>query len=152
MKVLVTGAGGYLGTGVVKQLCNDGIDVVATCHSRTDIVDKRALIKQCDIYSIDDPYTYFEKPDVLLHMAWKNGFIHNDPSHINDLPDHYGFIKKILDGGCKQVSVMGTMHEVGLYEGGIKEDTPTNPETLYGISKNTLRRITKILCKNADIN
>lgn len=152
MKVLVTGAGGYLGTGVVKQLCNDGIDVVATCHSRTDIVDKRALIKQCDIYSIDDPYTYFEKPDVLLHMAWKNGFIHNDPSHINDLPDHYGFIKKIIDGGCKQVSVMGTMHEVGLYEGGIKEDTPTNPETLYGISKNTLRRITKILCKNADIN
>jgi len=36
MKVLVTGAGGYLGTGVVKQLCNDGIDVVATCHSRTE--------------------------------------------------------------------------------------------------------------------
>ena len=151
MKVLVTGADGYLGTGVVKQLCNDGIDVVATCHYRTDIVDKRALIRQCDIYSVDDPYTYFEKPDILLHMAWKNGFVHNDPSHINDLPNHYGFIKKIIDGGCKQVSVMGTMHEVGLYEGSIKEDTPTNPETLYGISKNTLRRITKILCKNAGI-
>ena len=25
------------------------------------------------------------KPDVLLHMAWRNGFVHNDPSHINDL-------------------------------------------------------------------
>ena len=25
MKILVTGANGYLGTGVVKQLCDDGI-------------------------------------------------------------------------------------------------------------------------------
>ena len=27
MKVLATGANGYLGTGVVKQLCDNGVDV-----------------------------------------------------------------------------------------------------------------------------
>lgn len=56
MKVLVTGANGYLGTGVVKQLCDDGVDVIAVCHSRTDNVDQRAEIKQCDIFSIEDPF------------------------------------------------------------------------------------------------
>ena len=30
MKILVTGANGYLGKGVVKQLLDYGIDVVAT--------------------------------------------------------------------------------------------------------------------------
>ena len=117
MKILVTGANGYLGTGVVKQLCDDGQTVVAACHSRTDIVDIRAEIKQCDIFDIDNPYEYFGKPDVLLHMAWRNGFVHNDNSHIDDLPKHYAFIKKMLDAGCKQIAVLGTMHEVGFLKG-----------------------------------
>ena len=150
MKILVTGANGYLGTGVVKQLCDDGVNVIAACHSNSNIVDKRADIKQCDIFDIENPYEFFDMPDVLLHMAWRNGFIHNAPSHIEDLPKHYKFIKKILDGGCKHVAVIGTMHEVGFFEGSIKEDTPTHPESLYGIAKDALRNATKLLCKNSD--
>ena len=37
--------------------------------------------------------------------------------------------------------VMGSMHEVGYWEGAIDEHTPTNPKSLYGIAKNTLRQI-----------
>lgn len=148
MKILVTGANGYLGMGVVKKLCDDGHKVIAVCHLSSDTVDKRAEIKQCDIFDVSNPYEYFEKPEVLLHMAWRNGFVHNAPSHIEDLPKHYLFIKKMLEGGCKHISVLGTMHEVGFYEGSIKEDTPTNPESLYGIAKDALRNTTKLLCKN----
>lgn len=151
MRVLVTGANGYLGTGVVKQLCDDGMSVVAACHSKIDNVDCRAEIIKCDIFNIDNPFEYFGCPDVLLHMAWRNGFVHNDLSHIDDLPKHYVFIKKMVDGGCKHIAVMGTMHEVGFFEGSIKEDTPTNPESLYGISKDALRNMTKLLCKNSGI-
>lgn len=151
MKVLVTGANGYLGTGIVKQLCNDGVEVIAVCHSRTGIVDKRADIKQCDIFTLKDPFVELGKPDVLLHMAWRNGFVHNSPSHIIDFPKHYEFIKKIIDSGIKKVAVMGSMHEIGFYEGSIKEDTPTHPESFYGIAKDALRNTTKLLCKNAGI-
>lgn len=34
---------------------------------------------------------------------------------------------------------MGTMHEVGFYEGSIDDNTPCHPETFYGIAKNALR-------------
>lgn len=149
MKIVVTGANGYLGTGVVKQLCDDGHDVIAVCHSRTDNVDSRADIKQCNIFDIIDPYEYFDRPDVLLHMAWRNGFVHNASSHLEDLPLHYEFIKKMVDGGCKHIAVIGTMHEVGFYEGSIKSETPTHPESLYGISKDALRNAVKLLCKNS---
>lgn len=149
MKVLVTGANGYLGTGVVKQLCDDGVDVIAVCHSRIDNVDQRAEIKQCDIFSLEDPFFELGEPDVLLHMAWRNGFVHNAPSHINDIPKHYEFIKKMIDGGVKKASVIGSMHEVGFFEGSIKEETPTHPESLYGIAKDALRNATKLLCKNS---
>ena len=151
MRILVTGANGYLGTGVVRQLCDDGVEVVAACHTKVDLVDKRAKIKQCDIFSIDNPYEYFEKPDILLHMAWRNGFLHNDSSHIKEFPKHYEFIKEMISGGCQQITAMGTMHEVGFFEGSIKEDSPTCPESLYGISKDALRNVVKLMCKNAGI-
>ena len=150
MRILVTGANGYLGSGVVKRLLDDGISVVATDY-KSDQIDKRALIKKCDLFSIEDPYVFFEKPDVVLHMAWKNGFVHNAPSHIIDLPKHYEFINRMVKGGCSQIAVMGTMHEVGFFEGSIKENTPTHPESFYGISKDAFRNIVKLLCKNSGI-
>lgn len=150
MKILVTGANGYLGTGVVKQLCDDGIDVIAT-DIKTNLIDERAIKIEGSIFDLENPYEELGKPDVLLHMAWRNGFVHNDPSHIEDLPKHYVFIKKMINGGCKQISVMGTMHEIGFYEGSINEDTPTHPESFYGISKDALRNIVKLLCNNAHV-
>ena len=150
MKILVTGANGYLGKGVVKQLLDDGCEVIAT-DFKSDLIDKRANIMIEDIFSLEDPYTYFGKPDVLLHMAWRDGFVHNSLNHINDLPNHTTFIHKMIEGGIIHVSVTGRMHEVGFYEGSIDEDTPCNPLSLYGISKNALRRVVELECKEKNI-
>lgn len=150
MKILVTGANGYLGQGISKQLLDDGISIVAADLSDENI-DKRAEIKACNLFDLDNPYEYFGKPDVLLHLAWRNGFIHNDVSHIEDIPKHYFFLKKMIDAGIKRVAVMGTMHEVGFFEGSINEGTPTNPQNLYGISKNALRNMVKLMCQNKNI-
>lgn len=150
MKILVTGANGYLGKGVVKQLINNGHDVVATDLYNTNI-DKRARIKCVDLFSVDDPYEYFEKPEILLHMAWRDGFVHNSTSHINDLSKHYIFLKKIMETEIKQIAIIGSMHEIGFYEGSINEHTPTNPQSLYGVSKDALRRIMEIEMRDKDI-
>lgn len=146
MKILVTGANGYLGQGVVKQLLDDGHIVIAADFAGT-FVDSRAIVKACDMFQVEDPYTFFECPDVLLHMAWRNGFVHNDESHMLDLPKHYAFIQKFVASGVKHITVMGTMHEIGFFEGCIRENTPTNPMSLYGISKNALRNAVQLLCE-----
>lgn len=144
MKVLVTGANGYIGQGVTKKLLDDGVNVIATDYSNSNI-DQRAHIINANLFEIDEPYAFFDEPDVLLHLAWRNGFVHNDVSHINDLPLHYSFIRKMIEAGIKQVAIMGSMHEIGFYEGSIKADTPTNPLSLYGISKDALRRSIELL-------
>lgn len=56
----------------------------------------------------------------------------------------------MIAGGLPQLAVMGTMHEVGYWEGAIKEDTPTNPTSLYGISKNALRQMTYLLASGTN--
>ena len=147
MKILVTGANGYLGQGVVKHLLNYGHEVVAADFN-VDQVDERAERISCDLFSITKgSYQYFKEPDVLLHLAWRDGFVHYSDAHITDIPKHYEFIKSFAESNVSKIAVMGTMHEIGFFEGSIKENTPCNPTTPYGIGKNTLRELSVMLCK-----
>lgn len=146
MKILVTGANGYLGQGIVTHILNYGHEVVAVDFA-VDYVDERADRRACDLFSIDNPFEYFGHPDVVLHLAWRDGFVHYSDAHIEDLPKHYEFIKEFSKSDVKMIVVMGSMHEIGFYEGSIKEETPCNPITPYGISKNALRELTEMLCK-----
>ncbi len=84
---------------------------------------------------------------MLLHLAWRDGFVHYSDAHITDLPKHYAFIKSFAESDVKMIAAMGSMHEIGFFEGSIKEDTPCNPSTPYGIAKNGLRQLTEMLCK-----
>ena len=131
MKTLVTGANGYLGQGIVKVLLDRGVDVVAADFA-TQHIDDRAQRMACNLFEIENPYEYFGRPDVLLHLAWRDGFKHYSDAHIEDLPKHYHFIKTFVESGCKHIAAMGSMHEVGFFEGSINENTPCHPTTPYG--------------------
>ncbi len=151
MKILVTGANGYLGQGVVKALLDNGHSVVAA-DFKTNYVDDRAEKMDCDLFSVEDPYTYFGKPDVLLHLAWRDGFVHYSENHIADLPKHYHFLKQMVDAGIAKISVMGTMHEIGFFEGSINENTPCHPMSLYGIGKDALRNCVAMMTNGKHTN
>ncbi len=150
-KILVTGANGYIGRYIVKKLLDSGYDVDA-CDIRFDEVDERANKIYTPIFTGDDDiYNKLGRPDICIHLAWKNGFVHNAETHIEDLYSHYTFLKNMIDGGLKHLSVMGTMHEVGYWEGAIDENTPTNPSSLYGIAKNSLRQSIELYAKQNEI-
>lgn len=151
MKILVTGANGYIGLGVVKELIDKGCQVIAT-DFKTDEVDERATRINCDLFEVENPYKYFGKPDVVLHLAWRDGFKHQSNAHIEDLPKHYAFLESLIRDGVAKVAVMGSMHEIGRYEGAIDEHTPTNPMSLYGISKDALRKAMELLNKEVEFD
>lgn len=150
MRILITGANGYLGQGIVKKVLDAGHEVVAT-DFMTNYVDSRASMINCNIFKIENPYFYFNRPDVLLHLAWRDGFRHYSSTHIDDLPNHFAFIKKMAEGGVKQIAVMGSMHEVGFFEGSINENTPCHPTTPYGIGKNAFRDLTEMVCHQNNV-
>ena len=146
MKVLVTGANGYIGRHVTKKLLDCGCQVVAS-DIRFDAKDTEALYREIDLFSAEgDLFTELGCPDVCIHLAWRNGFDHYNFTHVGDLPGHYAFLTGLIDAGLSQLVVMGTMHEVGYFEGAITEDAPTHPVTPYGIAKNALRELMEIYC------
>ena len=127
MKVLVTGAAGYMGKYVVKELLGKGHEVYAIDFNHKEI-DSRAEILDVDIFSGDDRiYEKVKCPDLCIHLAWQDGFVHNSPKHMENLSKHFTFLKNLIDGGCKRIAVMGTMHEIGFWEGAVDENTPCNP-------------------------
>ena len=150
-RVLVTGANGYIGRKVVDALLKLGYKVTATDFS-CDQVNPLADRVEVDLFNSDNLYELFLKPDRLIHLAWKDGFNHNAGSHIEYLPKHLDFIKSLIDAGVKHIAVMGSMHEIGFYEGKVDEYTPCNPLSLYGISKNALRQSLYVLNKNNDFS
>jgi len=147
MKILVTGANGYIGSKVVKQLCDIGVEVVATDFDNLHI-DSRAEFVKANIFEQGiNWFEHFDKPDVCLHLAWRDGFVHNSEKHLADLSSHFIFIKNLIDNGLPMVASMGTMHEVGYWEGAIDENTPCNPLSQYGIAKNALRKSVELYSK-----
>ena len=149
MKVLVTGANGYIGRHVVKALLDRGASVVA-CDIHTNDVDERAERKELNLFELPagNIFQQLGSPDVCLHMAWRNGFVHNADTQIGDLSAHYKFLTRLINDGLQQLAVMGTMHEIGYWEGAIDETTPCNPLSMYGIAKDALRRSMMLYCKN----
>ena len=151
-RYLVTGANGYIGKHVVSELLKLGYSVVACDVNLSDIAPEAEKLL-VDI--ADNNINVFElagKPDGMIHLAWRNGFKHNADTHLKDLAIHTAFIEQMINAGLKNLTVMGSMHEVGYFEGAIKPDSPTNPQSLYAIAKNSLRQSIDVLTKGKDIS
>lgn len=152
MKIVITGANGYIGRHVVKEALSRGHEVIAVDLNHKDI-DSRAVLSDVNIFSGNEKiFEQLNCPDLCIHMAWKDGFIHNSPNHMENISEHFTFLNNMIKGGCKNISVMGTMHEIGFHEGIVDENTPCNPLSQYGVAKNALRQSLLLLAKVSNVN
>lgn len=148
MKVLVTGATGFIGNYVVLTLLKQNHEVIATSTS----IEKA---KQYDWFSqVDyipfnfeavnndvDYFTFFGSPDVLIHTAWEGLPNYKAAFHLEvNLARHILFLENMVENGLKSLSVTGTCFEYGLQEGCLTENTPAAPSTVYAEAKNALRQ------------
>lgn len=140
MQILVTGANGYVGVWVTSALLAKGHSVVGVGRKQPSLKAPRFEGVAMDILhcTTEDIYR-LEKFDAAIHLAWQDGFRHNELSHIDNLPLHYRFLENLAKVGCSNITVMGTMHEIGYFEGSVNENTSCHPYSLYGIAKNALR-------------
>lgn len=151
-KVLVTGANGYIGRHVVDELVEKGFEVIAS-DLEFDGVNSKA--HRCNTEIFSGSKAIFEEtgsPDICIHLAWRDGFVHNSPRHMLDLSKHYEFLANMAEGGCKNISVMGSMHEIGYWEGKVDDSTPCNPLSQYGVAKNALRQSILLLAESLGFN
>lgn len=144
-KILITGANGYIGSHVLSELLKiyPAQDLTAIDFRNTNIPLEVNYINFDILNNAKNPelFKLLGNPEICIHLAWQDGFNHASEKHIDSLSAHYHFLKNLIDNDCRSISVMGTMHEVGYYEGCVDEETPCFPLSLYGIAKNSLRQM-----------
>lgn len=141
-RVVVTGAAGYLGPHVVSALLDRGHVVVASVRPGSVAeLDPRADLVEADLLAPDfNPSVWGALPHAVVHLAWKDGFRHNSAAHMSQLSAHFDLLTGLAERGVARIVALGTMHEVGYWEGAIEAETPTAPLSQYGIAKEALRR------------
>lgn len=139
-RTIVTGAGGYIGPHVVAALLDRGHQVTAVLRPGSETrLDPRASVVYADILA-EGAHKVLPDHTALVHLAWKDGFSHNSAAHMEQVSAHYRLLTSAAQHGIERIVALGTMHEVGYWEGAIDESTPTDPLSQYGIAKDALRR------------
>jgi dTDP-6-deoxy-L-talose 4-dehydrogenase (NAD+) len=146
MRVLVTGATGFIGNHVVRELFKQGHQVIATSKNseKARMVEWFSRIQYIP-YDLnvgqENLFQFFQEPEVVIHLAWEGLPDYKELFHFErNLFINYRFLKTLLEGGLKSLTVTGTCLEYGLQNGCLSEDTPTQPTTPYGLAKDTLRK------------
>lgn len=150
MKIVVTGATGFVGRHLVPALLSRGHQVTAVARSRPDSLALPGLddvkFVACDVHGTDNPAAVLGVPDLLVHLAWPGLPNYKDLFHIDrNLPADYHFIEAMVSAGTAQVMVTGTCFEYGMQSGALSEELPALPTNPYGVAKNSLRQHLEML-------
>lgn len=154
MKILVTGATGFIGQHVVPELLNRKHNVMAVARNDVKIRNfewhSKVNFINCDIHDIDEKLVQlFSQQDAIIHLAWPGLPNYKDLFHFeHNLNADYQFIKSLIDNGMKQCLITGTCFEYGMQNGSLSESTQTNPMNPYALAKDTLRKFLQLLQKN----
>lgn len=156
-RIVVTGADGYIGSHVLEELARHSgrFDVTAAVLD-PDSCEKISGVKYAAFdfvrdYSSEGLYEALMRPQICLHLAWRDGFVHNSPKHIEDISCHFGFLKNLADHGVEQIAVAGSFREYGSVNGMTDINAFAYPDTMYTLSKLTLKRSLEIYLAGKDV-
>jgi UDP-glucose 4-epimerase len=150
VKILITGATGFLGAHLVRRLAREDVQMALLIRPgsnrwRIEPLPKNATIIPGSLADLPTKQIEQFAPDTIVHAAW-HGVTNqhrNDPSQIaeNLLPT-----LKLIEVGCKHFIGLGSQAEYGPLNKKISETDPTEPTTLYGATKLSACHLTRQLC------
>lgn len=144
MKVVLTGASGFIGRHVLAELGRNKVEVVVVTRDaiRLQNVSSGVRVVEMDIAAPgEDCFALMGHPDLLIHLAWDGLTNYASPHHFEtELPKQYYFLKTMIAAGLPALFVAGTCFEYGMQSGALSEIVKSSPTNPYGYAKDALRQ------------
>ena len=150
-RVLITGGTGFIGQNVVTELLHKGYEVHSLVYPPFAPEQKGLIQYEMNLMDTNSVKEFLQTNNFenLIHLAWYVGakcHIHN--FNMDWTIATLNLIKYFVANGGKCFVGAGTISEYEYKYGYLLEDeTPTDPRTLYGNSKNAIFNIAKVYCK-----
>lgn len=140
----MTGASGFVGRHVLKALLGSDAAVVAATRMPAKLDDLRDRLDVVEL-DIGEPqpraFELLGRPDVVLHLAWDGLPNYRSLHHFErELPQHYRFLKGLVEDGLPALVVTGTCFEYGMQAGQLSEEAVCQPANPYALAKHTLHQ------------
>jgi nucleoside-diphosphate-sugar epimerase len=153
MKVMITGATGFVGRYVAKELERQDIEYVSVQRGMAS--DDRTI--QMDLLGTNEFEALFEKfkPTHLIHVAWyaEYGKYWDSELNLQWVLATRRLVEAFCSSGGQHVVITGTCAEYDWTQGYCVEDvTPLKPKSLYGICKDTTRRVIELVVEKHGVS
>lgn len=157
MRVLLTGATGFLGRHTLDAFSDRGVEVIASYRSRPGPALDGIRWVQADLTNAIDTGRLVREAEAthLVHLGWRpvHGDIANSRENLDWLHSTLTLARQFIDAGGRRFVGCGSCFEYDWNFGVCHEDfTPLAPATLYGASKHALHIALSGLAKQADVS
>lgn len=154
-RVLLTGAGGFLGRWALVALQEAGHEVHAVGRGQPP-VDSSAVWHTVDLTdpAAAEALVGAVDAECLLHMAWyvEQGLYWQAPENLVWVEATLRLLRAFVAQGGRRAVMAGTCAEYGWSLDRYSEATaPLEPATLYGVAKDATRRVAERFAANTDI-
>ncbi len=158
MKILITGATGFIGSHISRKLVEKGYNVFAT-HRDSSSFEKCLRFKdKINWINISDS-NWKEivrkiEPDLIIHTAWE-GIEALQRNNWEVQIRNFWFSKELFDlaNECciKKIIALGSQAEYGSHKFPVTEETLTSPEDAYGAVKTLTANYLRSLFSNTNV-
>ncbi len=141
MKLLVTGASGFIGKAVLKHAAKEGWEVAALIRAEQTETLRTAYPRLTPIVGRMEapPWQAIERfaPTAAFHAAWiaTPGVYWTSPDNLQHLEWSNRFLTRLLDMGIDRAMVLGTSAEYRWGGSPLSETAALEPNSLYARSK-----------------